>query len=247
MKKRIFTLLIAVFFVTTHAFAQPLRFFGLVFEQKEGRAVNWVPFASAYFYNLDDTTKLEYAALSNKYGAFYIDNIKNGRYLVKIVAQGFKPKTQEIQFKDVVDLAKRNNNQVGANIPMERESDLPMNPQIFKLKEIITGDENIAAAMDSIKIKLKKPGEKSKKTYRFLLAGEELSTDTYAMLNQAPLKEILKALGNGNSYIEFYDLSGKYRTIVDGVFNIVFNNKTLIRDPKKIHNYKETTDFFIKK
>jgi hypothetical protein len=248
MKNRNILFVIAIFLIAASStFAQQLSIDGTIFEQRGGKAVDYVPFATVSYYNLEDTTKLEFWALSNKYGEYTIYNLRNGKYKVKIGAPGYKTRWQEIQFADVKGLAERNNNQIHAQIAMERIDNTRIIPIIYQAKDLVKSDEETVA---DIITQLKTLVSNTNKggTYRILLSGKEITAKNYNEIKIAPYKELTQRSGDTNlnkTYIEYYNLSGKDRTIADGVFNLVFNNKTLQRDPKKIYNFQETTDFFI--
>lgn len=252
MIKNLFILSIALLLTAVGAKGQELTISGTVFEQKEGKAINYVPFATISYYSLDDTARLEFCTLSNKFGEYRISNLRSGKYKVKIEAPGFKTKWQAIQFEDVHRLAKENNNQVYAQIALERIKQVEIAPTNYWIKDLVqTGDETIGDLVDRLKQQLNKSGGNKPKAYRILLAGKEIDSEKYELINQAPFVEVVKGVGDKNlnkTYIELYAFSSEYRTITDGVLNIVINNNTLNRNPKKINkNYKETTDFFIKK
>ncbi|GHT77662.1 hypothetical protein FACS189463_3850 [Bacteroidia bacterium] len=76
----------------------------------------------------------------------------------------------------------------------------------------------------------------------------DLDTKTYSEIKTLSLKEIAKEFGDKSlkkTYIEYYDLSGENKSLVDGVFNLVFNGQSG-KSGKTINNLSETTDFFIK-
>jgi hypothetical protein len=250
MTKKIVISMIVLFVMTMSSFGQIVNLDGYVFEEKDGKSVALVPFATVYYYNYDDTTKLEFSALSNMHGKYTIYNLRTGKYIVKIVAPGFKAKRQEIQFRDVPALA-RHTNIVYAQIALQRIDDTQIAPTVFQATDLIISDkETIADVITKLKtlIKNKNTGDVTKK-YRILVGCQELTTKSYKDMNAISFKEIAKIMGDKNlskTYIEYYNLSGKDKTLADGVFNIVFNGKAEGPDKKYITKYTETTDFFIK-
>jgi hypothetical protein len=251
MRKRI-NLLIALLFIMASVSGQQLKVGGYIFEQKNNEYVARVPFATIYYYNYEDTTKVEFCALTNLLGEYNFYNMRNGKYIVKVVAPGYQTKRQEIQFSNVENLAKNNKNgSVTAHIAMQRINDTQINPAVFQAKDLLlSNDDTLDAIIQRLKAEVSKNGNpKEKKSYRIWIGGVDVDAKIYNELKAELLTKAAKELGDKSlkkTYIEYYDLSGENKTLVDGVFNLVFNGKSR-RPAEKSFIPTETTDFFIKK
>ncbi|GHU73233.1 hypothetical protein FACS189413_17380 [Bacteroidia bacterium] len=242
-------LLCACLFALSGAAGQELNLEGFVFEQQDGKAAASIPFASVYWYNYEDTTKIEFCAFTNMTGKYQLYNIRNGKYIVKVLAPGYQTKRQEIQFLNVGQLAKNNNNRIFAHIALKKVENIQITPTIFQGKDLLLPDNNtLSDIIQRLKEVVENQNTGEKKSYRIWIAGLDLDTKTYSEIKTLSLKEIAKEFGDKSlkkTYIEYYDLSGENKSLVDGVFNLVFNGQSG-KSGKTINNLSETTDFFIK-
>jgi len=225
---------------------QSLSVIGGIFERDGSKAIR-IPFATIYYYNYYDTTKVEFVTISNLAGEYILEDMQNGAYIVKIVAPGFQPKRQLVLFSDVETLAKNNNNQVRAHIELKRENNLKIDAKIFMIKDLVESDEDtIEKIIDNLKQILKVEEKKTGRiVYRIWFGGNELPLNLYNELKKEKVTTGAKKYGDrslSKSYIEYYDFYDDNKTFVDGIFNIVFNNKNRKEDffPSKI---SETTNF----
>jgi hypothetical protein len=250
MKTKMY-LLCACLFALTNAAGQELNLEGFVFEQQNDEAVALVPFASVYWYNYEDTTKIEFCAFTNMIGKYQLYNIRNGKYIVKVLAPGYQAKRMEIQFLNVERLAKNNNNRIVNHIALTKAGNTQITPVVFQGKDLSLPDSvnilsNIIQSLKDTVEKNQNTGEK--KSYRIWMVGLDLDASTYNEIKALSLKEIANEFGDKSlkkTYIEYYDLSGENKSLVDGVFNLVFNGQNG-KSGKTINNMSETTDFFIK-
>lgn len=229
---------------------QQLNLMGSVFELENGKATTFVPFATVYYYNYEDTTKVEFCALTSLTGEYHFYNLRNGRYLVKITAPGYQPKRQEVQFDNVKHLAEKNNGEVYAHIAMKRVDNTQISPLIFQVKDLMqSNDDTLEKIIEQLKAKVKDNKSNKRKSYRIWLGGREVTAKLYNDMKEVTVMALAKMIGDKSlkkTYIEYYDLSGKDKTLADGVFNIVFNDKSRRPADSKFLS-QETTDFFIKK
>jgi len=247
MKKLIFLLLSLLFIGSVSG--QELTVFGFVLGQENNKQVR-VPFATIYYYNYDDTAKVEFSAMTDLAGEYRLNNMQNGKYIVKVTAQGYETKRQEIQFTNVEGLANGNNGQVKAHIVLARANDTQIAPVVFPLKELVqTEEDTIEEIISRLRVKVAaRSGSTGRKSYRIWLGGSEIAATTqYNSIKGVSATTV--AQGNGDkklekSFIEFYDLSGNNKTLADGVINIVFNNKNK-KTTDFLPRIQETTDFFI--
>ena len=230
---------------------QQLSVGGYVFEQKDREYVARIPFATVYYYNYQDTARVEFVAFTNMLGEYTLNNMRNGRYIVKVIANGYQLKRQKVEFRDVVFLAKNNrDNSVNVHISMEKsnENEHIVNSTIYNMAEYISsGEETLEYVIQHLQNQLEKGGNSSgKRSYRVWIGGIDMELKLYNELKNASLKKIARDMGDRllkKSYIIYYDIS-ESNALVDGVFNVVFNDKT--RKPTERGFIPiETTDFLI--
>jgi len=245
MKKKY--LLLLLLFVAINLAGQQLNVVGTIFENKDAKTITRVPFATVYYYNYEDTTKVEFCALTDLSGRYTLYNMHNGKYIVKVMAQGCQLRRQEIQFKDVIKLSDNNNGRVWVHIKLTRINNVQITPTIFQAKEFMqTKNDTLKQIIDYLKTKVN--SSTARKVYRILINGVEIPQKYYDTINSIPFVVMAKETGDKsltNTYIEYYDLSDENRTLVDGVFNVVFNGKSA-RPVASADKTTETTDFLIK-
>jgi hypothetical protein len=245
-----FNLLIAFLFIVTASVSGQLNVKGYIFEQKDENYVTKVPFASIYYYNYEDSTKIEYFAVTNIIGEYALYDMKTGKYRVKIVAPGYQTKRQKIQFYDAEQLAINNNNLVSLHVAMLKNEESVFSPAVYSSKDILaSSNDNLNTFIESAREKTKQSeNTKKKRKYRVLLGGMDISPEMYRELNKVSFGEIAQVFGDNslrNTYLEYYDLSIIEGTLVDEIYNIVFNDQSRRPDEKSDFIPEETVDFLI--
>jgi hypothetical protein len=246
--KKIFILSIAMIFIIAGAAGQSLKVQGYVIE-KQNSEIICVPFATVYYYNYDDTTKVEFVTITNLAGEYSLQNMRSGKYIAKITAPGYQPSRQEIMY-NVERLAPLNNGRVWAIVEMSRANNVQITPSVYMLKDLIKSDDDtVEKIIENLKLTVQNNDASIRKNYRIWLGGNELDAELYndlkvELVTKTASKKKDKSLSK--SYIEYYELVNENKTFVDGIFNIVFNNKNKKCEKRRFEMY-ETTDFFIKK
>jgi hypothetical protein len=211
MKKM--NLLIVMLLMVANIAGQQLNLTGRVFEPDGDKVVTYIPFATVYYYNYEDTTKVEFCTLTNLAGEYFFYNLRNGKYIVKIVAPGYQTKRQEIEFRDVQSLAKNNKGKVYAHIEMKKVNNTHITPVIFQAQDLLQSkDDTIEKIIEGLKVKVKNNTASEKKSYRIWLGGMDIDAKLYNEMKVESLMKLAKGLGDKTlqkTYIEYYDLSGE--------------------------------------
>ena len=95
--KKINFLFLAMLLTTLASIAQnTIHITGFVFEKSKDKEFVSVPFASVYYYNYEDSTKLEYFAFTDLSGSYDLGKIPVQKYRIKIVAPGYVTRYKKI-------------------------------------------------------------------------------------------------------------------------------------------------------
>jgi hypothetical protein len=219
MKKNYF-LLFALFLATTTSLAQKtLHVTGKVFERSDDKGTAYVPFASVYYYNYEDSTKLEYFAFTDMSGSYDLGKIVVKKYRIKILAPGYWPKQKNIGNLPTEIPKEWKTDNFTFHFEMKKKADETITPQVFPIKTLTKSSKDklwdLLRQINSLSVdeKSKTVTTREGSPIRLLLNGFNMQSKQLDKLASLPLE--------GFKRIEYYDLSNQLQSVYEGVLNIV--------------------------
>jgi hypothetical protein len=230
--KKIYLLLFALCFsaVAAHAQLTAVHVTGTIFEKPGDKVLAYVPFASVYFYNYEDSTRLEYFAFTDMSGQYNVGKIPVKKYRVKIVAPGYQTRKKNVG-NFPTEIHKDWGDQVTLHFNLTKKSNDPLKPAVFKIKDLKQSKtdkfNDLITRIDGIMVdkKTKAIVTKKGKSVRLLINGWDAPEKEVDNFFKYPLERFNNYKQVERSHIEYYDLSNQPESLAGGVLNLVMDGQ----------------------
>jgi hypothetical protein len=219
--KRIHFLLLATVMATSVSIAQKtIHVTGRIFEANQGKTVAYVPFASIYYYNYEDSTQLEYFAFTDRSGNYDLGKIVLKKYIVKITAPGYLPRQKKIGNLPAELPKEYQGTNITLHIKLEHDStQAGVKPIVFQPETLKKSSKdnfwNMVRQIEEIVVdpKAKTFTTRESAPVRVLLNGFNMQSRQLEKIGSLPVAAFEK--------MEYYDLSDQADALYEGVLNIV--------------------------
>jgi len=218
--KKIYFLLLALLLTVSASIAQTtLHVTGKVFEKSGDKVVAYIPFASVYYYNYEDSTKLEYFAFTDFTGSYDLGKILVKKYRVKIVAPGYITRQKKIGGLPTEIPKEWNTDNFTFHFEMKKNINESIKPVIFQAKNLIKTSKdnfwNMIRHINGMQVdeKTKTITTKNGNSVRLFFNGFNVQADKLDKLSSLPVEAFKQ--------FEYYDLSKQSQSLYDGALNVV--------------------------
>lgn len=219
--KRNSLLLLTMLLATSISNAQnSIHVIGKVYEKNRDKVNAYVPFASVYYYNYEDSTKLEYFAFADLSGQYDLGKIVVKKYRIKVIAPGYQIKRKNVGNLPTEIPKEWKSDNLTIHLEMKRDiDDNTVNPSVFFTKNLKQSSKNnfwdLIKQINGLIIdqKTKTITTKNGNPIRLLLNGFTMKETQFEKINSLPIE--------GFKQFEYYDLSKQSESLYGAVVNIV--------------------------
>jgi len=238
--KKIHLLLLAILITTSASMAQTtLHVTGKVFEKNGDKVVTYIPFASVYYYNYEDSTKLEYFAFTDFSGNYDLGKIIAKKYRIKVVAPGYFTKQKNIGNLPTEIPKEWVGDNITLHFQMEKNTNESIEPVVVSAKTLTkTPKDNfwvLIRNMDGMFVdeKSKTVTTKDGNPVRLFFNGFNIPAENLDKVSALPAEAFKQ--------FEYYDFSKQPQSLYDGVLNVVLITGNVAGkvtfEPKEIKKY----------
>jgi len=218
--KRIYFLLFAMSIASSAIIAQKtLHVTGKVFEKSEDKGISYIPFASVYYYNYEDSAKLEYFSFTDFSGSYDLGKILVKKYRIKVVSPGYIMRQKKIGNLPSEIPKEWKTDNFTFHFEMKKNASENIKPAVLQTKALTKSSKdnlwNLIRRINGISVdeKSKSVATKDGAPIRLLLNG-------FNMQNKQ-LDRISSLSAEAFKQFEYYDLSKQPQSLYEGVLNVV--------------------------